>query len=47
MHPILADGRRQRVVWARRITGAAAPTPEAALQAYAGAVAVLFMESSR
>jgi hypothetical protein len=44
---ILADGRRQRVVWSRRITGAAAPTAEAALQAYAGAVAVLFMESSR
>lgn len=44
---ILADGRRQRVVWARRITGAAAPTPEAALQAYAGSVAILFMESSR
>lgn len=44
---ILADGRRQRVVWARRITGAAAPTPEAALQAYSGSVAILFMESSR
>ena len=44
---ILADGRRQRVVWARRITGAASPTPEAALQAYAGSVAILFMESSR
>ena len=44
---ILADGRRQRVVWARRITGAAAPTPEAALQAYSGSVAILFMENSR
>ncbi|MEX1185592.1 MAG: hypothetical protein WEA80_03300 [Gemmatimonadaceae bacterium] len=44
---ILVDGRRQRVVWARRITGAAAPTAEGALQAYAGAVAVLFMESAQ
>ncbi|MCR4338890.1 MAG: hypothetical protein NUW01_03270 [Gemmatimonadaceae bacterium] len=44
---ILVDGRRQRVVWARRITGAAAPTAEGALQAYAGAVAILFMESAQ
>ncbi|MGK2934469.1 MAG: hypothetical protein ACSLFE_04400 [Gemmatimonadaceae bacterium] len=42
---ILVDGRRQRVVWARRITGVAALTAEGALQAYAGSVAVLFMES--
>lgn len=44
---ILVDGRRQRVVWARRITGAAAATPEAALQAYAGSLAILFMESAQ
>ena len=44
---ILVDGRRQRVVWARRITGAAAATAEAALQAYAGSVAILFMESAQ
>lgn len=44
---ILVDGRRQRVVWARRITGAAAPTAEGALQTYAGAVAILFMESAQ
>jgi len=44
---ILVDGRRQRVVWARRITGAPAPGAEAALQAYAGALAVLFMESAQ
>lgn len=44
---ILVDGRRQRVVWARRITGAAAPTAEGALQAYAGSVAILFMESAQ
>lgn len=44
---ILVDGRRQRVVWARRITGAGAATPEAALQAYAGSLAILFMESAQ
>lgn len=44
---ILVDGRRQRVVWARRLTGAAAPTAEGALQAYAGSLAVLFMESAQ
>lgn len=37
------DGRRHRVAWARRMTGAAAPTAEAALSAYAGAIATLFM----
>lgn len=40
---IAIDGRRHRVVWARRMTGPAAPTPEAALSAYAGAIATLFM----
>jgi hypothetical protein len=44
---ILVDGRRQRVVWSRRITGAAAPGADAALSAYAGAVAVLFMEPAQ
>lgn len=43
---ILVDGRRQRVLWARRMTGPPAPSAEAALSAYAGAVATLFMESA-
>src|SRR5688500_3069285 len=41
------DGRRHRVVWAKRMTGPAAPTAEAALSAYAGAIATLFMYTER
>lgn len=44
---ILVDGRRQRVHWARRITGSPAPTAEGALSAYASAVAVLFTDSGQ
>lgn len=44
---ILVDGRRQRVLWARRMTGAAAPTAEGALSSYAAAVAVLFMDAAQ
>lgn len=44
---LLVDGRRQRVVWARRMTGPAAPSAEAALSAYAAAVATLFMETAQ
>ncbi|MGI8618251.1 MAG: hypothetical protein ACR2L6_04065 [Gemmatimonadaceae bacterium] len=43
---ILVDGRRQRILWARRMTGAPAPTADGALSAYAGAIAVLFMETA-
>lgn len=44
---ILVDGRRQRVLWSRRMTGPAASTAEGALSAYAGAVAVLFMDTEQ
>lgn len=44
---ILVDGRRQRVLWARRMTGAAAPTAESALSAFAGALATLFMHTEQ
>lgn len=44
---ILVDGRRHRVLWARRMTGPAASTAEGALSAYAGAIATLFMDPAQ
>lgn len=44
---ILVDGRRQRVHWARRITGPLAPTAGGALSAYASAVAIVFVDSGQ
>lgn len=41
---ILVDGRRHRVLWAKRMTGPASGTAEGALSAYAGAIATLFMD---
>ncbi len=41
---LLVDGRRHRVLWARRMTGPASSTAEGALSAYAGAIATLFMD---
>ena len=42
---LLIDGRRQRIVWARRMVGPPEPSAEAALAAYAAAIATVFMES--
>lgn len=42
---LLIDGRRQRVLWARRIVGAPAPSAEAAIASYAAAIADLFRAS--
>lgn len=40
---LLIDGRRQRVVWARRMVGAPEPSAQAALASYAAGIARIFM----
>jgi len=44
---ILVDGRRHRVLWARRMTGPAAATAEGALSSYAAAIATLSMDAGQ